>query len=221
MSRAPAPSLRGPFPVPLATIDWLVSRENPAVRAVALRDLLGRPTKDPDLRRARQALPRDPFLQDLLALVRTRLSPSPPVPLERRYDGGMWLALFLTELGGDEGLPALRHAGDVLLARWEKAFVRSSADATRISTCPLFSTALRVLARTGHGTDPRVVGGAEFVARRARSGKGRTVKDLLLLGELPEKARTEVLRGAIAFLEARLLDVELPARSPPARRTRS
>ena len=211
MSRAPRPFAPGPFPVPLATIDWLVSRENPAVRAVALRELLGRPTKDPDLRRARQALPRDPVLQDLLALARTRLSPSPPVPLERRYDGGMWLALFLTELGGDEGLPVLRHAGDVLFARWEKAFVEIERGRDEDFDPPLFATALRVLARTGHGTDPRVVGGAKFVARRARLGKGRTVKDLLLLGDLPEKARTEALRGAIAFLEARLLDVELPA----------
>ncbi|HEX7615726.1 MAG TPA: hypothetical protein VF554_10660, partial [Thermoanaerobaculia bacterium] len=39
----------GPFPVPLSTIDWLVSRESPAARFVALRDLLGRPAKDPDL----------------------------------------------------------------------------------------------------------------------------------------------------------------------------
>ena len=211
MPRAPRSLASGPFPVPLATIDWLVSRENPGVRAVALRDLLARPARDPELRRARQALARDPFLRDLLALARTRLVPAPPVPLERRYDGGMWLALFLTELGADETQPVLRHAADVLLARWEKVFVEIERGRIEDLDAPLFSAALRVLARTGRGADPRVVRGAEEIARRARSGRGRTVKDLLLFGELPEAARTEPIRGAIAFLEARLVDSEIPA----------
>jgi hypothetical protein len=211
MSRAPRLPAEGPFPVPLATIDWLVSRENPGVRAVALRDLLARPPKDPDVKRARQALVRDPILRDLLALARARLVPSPQVPLERRYDGGMWLALFLTELGGDEGLPVLRHAGDVLLARWEKTFVEIERGKGDAFDAGLFRTALRVLARAGYGSDRRVVRGAEAIARHARAGKGRTVKDLLLLGELPEKARTEALRSGIAFLETRLVEVELPA----------
>ncbi|MGA7990446.1 MAG: hypothetical protein WCC53_03335, partial [Thermoanaerobaculia bacterium] len=211
MSRAPRLPAEGPFPVPLATIDWLVSRENPAVRAVALRDLLGRPAKDPDVKRARQALARDPVLRDLLALARARLVPSPQVPLERRYDGGMWLALFLTELGGDGGLAVLEHAGDVLFARWEKTFVEIERGKSEGFDAALFGTALRVLARAGHGSDPRVVRGAEAIARLARTGKGRTVKDLLLFGELAEGARTEALRGAIALLGARLVDVELPA----------
>ncbi|MCM3876029.1 MAG: hypothetical protein NEA02_06365, partial [Thermoanaerobaculia bacterium] len=116
----------GPFPVPLSTIDWLVSRESPAARFVALRDLLGRPAKDPDLRKAKQGFSREPFVREILALLRARLEPGPGAGvagLERRYDGGVWLALFLTETGGDGALPLLHHAGDVLLARWEKVLV--------------------------------------------------------------------------------------------------
>jgi hypothetical protein len=197
--------------VPLATIDWLVSRENPGVRAVALRELLARPPRDPDVRRARLAVLRDPFFRDLLALARARLTPSPPVPLERRYDGGMWLALFLTELGADGTLPVLTHAADVLLARWEKTFVEIERGKVEDLDVPLFETALRVLARTGHGSDPRVVVGAGEIARRARAGKGRAVKDLLLLGEVPERVRSETIRSAIAFLDARLVEAEIPA----------
>lgn len=211
MSRALRLLAEGSFAVPLATIDWLVSRENPGVRVVALRELLARPPRDPDVRRARQALVRDPFLRDLLALARARLTPAPPVPLERRYDGGMWLALFLTELGADETLPVLKHAADVLLARWEKAFVEIERGRVEDLDAPLFVAALRVLARTGRGADPRVVSGAGEIARLARAGRGRTVKDLLLLGELPEKARTETLRSTIAFLETRLVEAEIPA----------
>ena len=67
--RAVQPLPEGPFAVPLSTIDWLVSRESPAARYVALRDLLGRPAKDPDLRKAKQGLAREPFVREALALL--------------------------------------------------------------------------------------------------------------------------------------------------------
>ncbi len=126
--RAARPLPEGPFAVPLSTIDWLVSRESPAARYVALRDLLGRPPKDPDLKRAKQGFSREPFVREALALLATRLAPGAgATALERRYDGGVWLALFLTEVGADGALLHLHHAGDVLLARWEKTLVEDRA----------------------------------------------------------------------------------------------
>src|SRR5258708_2424626 len=73
--RAVRPLPEGPFAVPLSTIDWLVSRESPAARYVALRDLLGRPPKDPDLKRAKQGFGREPFVRESLALLRAKLAP--------------------------------------------------------------------------------------------------------------------------------------------------
>lgn len=198
--------------MPLSTIDWLVSRECPASRYVALRDLLGRPPKDPDLRKAKQGFPRDPFVREALALLRARLAPDAAAgALERRYDGAVWLALFLTETGGDGALPQLHHAGDVLLARWEKALVAIDRHETTRLDASLFRAALRVLALVGWALDPRVLSGAEALAGRAIAGKGRTEKDLLLFASLPESARSGRVRSAISFLAARLLEVELPA----------
>ncbi len=206
----------GPFPVPLSTIDWLVSRESPAARFVALRDLLGRPAKDPDLRKAKQGFSRDPFVHDMLGLLRARLAPGEgarAAGLERRYDGGVWLALFLTETGADGTLPLLHHAGDVLLARWEKVLVaidRHEHEETNLDA-PLFRAALRVLARVGWERDARVLQGADVLAARALAGRGRTEKDLLLFASLPKDARSERVTRAISFLGARLLEDELPA----------
>ncbi len=204
----------GPFPVPLSTIDWLVSRESPAARFVALRDLLGRPAKDPDLRKAKQGFSREPFVRDMLALLRARLAPGPgagAAGLERRYDGGVWLALFLTEIGGDGALPILHHAGDVLLARWEKVLVAIDRREEADIDAPLFRAALRVLARVGWERDARVLQGADLLAVRALAGRGRTEKDLLLFASLPEGVRSERVTRAISFLSARLLEAELPA----------
>jgi hypothetical protein len=202
----------GPFPVPLSTIDWLVSRESPAARYVALRDLLGRPAKDPDLRKAKQGLAREPFVREALALLRTRLVPGAgAAALERRYDGGVWLALFLTETGGDGALPYLHRAGDVLLARWEKTLVAIERHEDADLDAPLFRAALRVLARVGWARDARVLGGADVLAARALAGRGRTEKDLLLFAALPADVRSERVTRAISFLTARLVEVELPA----------
>src|ERR1039457_4419836 len=122
--RAARPLPEGPFAVPLSTIDWLVPRQSPGARYGALRDLLGRPPKSPHLRRAKQGFQREPFVREALALLRARLAPGAgAAALERRYDGGVWLALFLTEVGADGALLHLHHAGDVLLARWEKTLV--------------------------------------------------------------------------------------------------
>jgi len=45
--RAPRPLPPGPLHVPISTIDWLVSRESPAARYVALRDLLAARRRTP------------------------------------------------------------------------------------------------------------------------------------------------------------------------------
>jgi hypothetical protein len=204
----------GPLPVPLSTIDWLVSRESPAARFVALRDLLGRPPKDPDLKRAKQGFAREPFVREMLGLLRARLEPGPgagAAGLERRYDGGAWLALFLTEIGADGTLPLLHHAGDVLLARWEKVLVAIDRREEASLDAPLFRAALRVLVRVGWERDARVLQGADVLATRALAGRGRTEKDLLLFASLPADARTGLVTRAIAFLSTRLLEVELPA----------
>lgn len=208
------PLPEGPFPVPLSTIDWLVSRESPAARFVALRDLLGRPAKDPDLRKAKQGFARDQFVRDTMGLLRARLEPGPgagAAGLERRYDGGAWLALFLTEIGGDAALPLLHHAGDVLLARWEKVLVAIDRREEADLDAPLFRVALRVLAKVGWARDERVLQGADVLATRVLAGRGSAEKDLLLFASLPREARTERVTRAITFLSTGLLEVGIPA----------
>ncbi len=195
----------------MSTIDWLVSRESPAARYVALRDLLGRPPKDPDLKKAKQALPREPFVRETLALLRTRLAPGAgAAALERRYDGGVWLALFLTEVGADGSLLPLRHAGDVLLARWEKTLVAIERHEETDLDATLFRAALRVLSRIGWERDARVREGADALAARALGGRGRTEKDLLLFASIPDDAKSVRVLEAVSFLTARLLEAELP-----------
>ncbi|MFI5180899.1 MAG: hypothetical protein ACHQPI_05875 [Thermoanaerobaculia bacterium] len=215
--RAPVPLPDGPYRVPISTIDWLVSRESPAARFVALRDLLGRPAKDPDVKRARQALPRDPWTRDSLAALRQRTLPGlSSADLARRYEGGLWLTLFLLETGCDATLPAIRHAGDVLFAAWERTFVELSRREDVAVDLPSFTILCRTLALMGHAADERILTAADYVARAALLGRAATAKTLLLFAALPPEKRSPAVERATDFLRERAVAAEIPPVTPTA-----
>jgi len=163
------------------------------------------------MKRARQALPRDPWTRDVLDVLRRRTLPGATMAgLSRRYDGGLWLALFLGETGCDASLPPVRHAGQVLFAAWEKAFVELSRHADAAVDLPTFTALCRALALMGHAEDSRLAVAADYVARAALLGRGKTAKALLLFATLPEERRSPVVRRAVDFLRARALEAEIP-----------
>jgi hypothetical protein len=209
--RTAGPLPPGPLHVPVSTIDWLVSRESPAARYVALRDLLGRPAKDPEMKRARQALPRDPWTRDMLDVLRRRTLPgTTAAELSRRYDGGLWLTLFLLETGCDGSLARIRHAGDLLLAAWERSFVELTRHDDAAVDLPAFTALCRTLALMGYAADPRLASAADYVARAALLGRGTTAKALLFFATVPEERRSPLVRRAVEFLRARALEAEIP-----------
>lgn len=211
----------GPFPVPVSTIDWLVSRESPAARYVTLRDILARSPKDIELRKARLALPQDPFVRDLLPILKKKLSPPiSPTALERRYDGGFWLAWFLVSVGGDVGMGELRRAGDVLFTRFERAFVELERGDKLPPKSSFFWLACRTLARMGHGNDPRVRraarGLAGHVLAARETGSELCASALSFFAALGHDVPDEALRHAAEFAAARVLSAPAPtSRSAP------
>jgi hypothetical protein len=208
----------GPLKVPISTVDWLVSKERLPARYVALRDLLQRPAKDLELRKARLALRDDQYVRDALARLRSALAREwSTEDLARRYDGGFWRTLFLVEMGCDRTMPEIAHAGDVLLARWERVFVEIERDERPPIDLSLFSAVLRALAWMGLAGDERVVLGAEHVASRRAAEGGDPAerlaslgKDLLLLAAIPEAKRSPVHARGIGFLTERALETALP-----------
>jgi hypothetical protein len=212
-ARRPRPLPDGPFPVPVSTLDWLLSRESLAVRSVTLRDLLGRTTKDPEFRRAARDFPRDPYVRDLLPLLARRLAPGGRAEeIERRYDGALWQTLLLTEIGGGATLPEIRRAGPVLLAHWERSFVEIQRGEPLSADLATFGFACRTLARIGFALDPRVVAAVDFLAQRRVTAERHPVpasKDLLLFASIPEDQRSPAVQQAVAFTVERAVRDEL------------
>lgn len=209
----------GAFPLPLSTLDWLLSRESPAARYVALRDLLHRPAKDIERRKARQVLVRDTFLRDSLPHLRAMLPTGAPSDVGEAVDPGTSFALLLLETGCDAEVPELRHAVDVLLARWERVFVEIERGETP-AVGGGFVAACRALALLGYADDPRLLGAAELVARRrvgSENAAESVAGDLLVLASVPEASRPPVVRSAISFCVERAKSTELRASAAEAR----
>jgi hypothetical protein len=105
--RGPSSSIlpEGPFAVPISTMDWLVSRESPAVRFGAARSPPA-PPKDIELRKARQGLATDPYLRDAASASARAPAGAPRHPLRRRS-----LADPVSPRPGLRCLPAGARAG--------------------------------------------------------------------------------------------------------------
>jgi hypothetical protein len=128
----------------------------------------------------------------------------------RKYDGGAWLTLFLAETGCDVSIPLVRHAGDLLLAVWEKAFVELSRHAEAAVDVEAFTAACRALALMGHAEDARLLAASGYVAHEALLGRTRSAKALLLFATIPEERRSPLVHQAAEFLRVRVLEVEIP-----------
>jgi hypothetical protein len=219
--RPPRALPQGAFPVPLSTLDWLLSRESAAARYVALRDLLHRPPKDIERRKARQALSRDPFLRDALPQLRAMLPTGAPTEAVEGVDPGTSFVLLLLELGCDAEMPELKHAADLLLARWQRVFVEVERGESP-AVGGAFVAACRALAHLGYADDPRLLGAAELLARRrvaSESASASVAADLLVLATVPEEKRSAAVQNAISFCVERARGVELPAATDEQART--
>ncbi len=92
-------------------LPWLLDEENPAVRHLALRDLLGRAADDPDVRAARDAATRtDPIAAILAAQDPAGWWEKPGPGYATKYRGTVWQLMFLDQLGADPAEPRVHAA---------------------------------------------------------------------------------------------------------------
>jgi hypothetical protein len=96
---------------------WLLDEADPAVRHLALRDLLGRHADDPDVRMARQAATRhDPIAALLAAQDPAGWWEKPGPGYGPKYRGTVWSLIFLDQFGADPDEPRVRAACSYVLA---------------------------------------------------------------------------------------------------------
>lgn len=155
-------------------LPWLLSRDDPAVRAAALQRLLDVARDDTQVRRARSAAMRtDPVRSILAAQDPAGWWVRPGPGYGPKYRGTVWQVMFLDQLGADADHPQVARACEYVLA-WSPStgggFGASGAAKERppppsaVIHC-LNGNLLRALIGFGRLDDERVDAAVQWAAR--------------------------------------------------------
>lgn len=118
-------------------LPWLLDARVPAVRHLALRQLLGRPADDPDVRDAREAATRtDPIAAILAAQDPAGWWDKPGHGYGTKYRGTTWSLIFLDQLGAAPDEPRVRAACSYVLAHSQASTGGFGCSAAAVETRP-------------------------------------------------------------------------------------
>lgn len=97
--------------------DWLLERDDPAVRHLALRHLLDRPPEDSDaIEAGHAAMSTGPIAAILAAQQPDGHWEKPGPGYATKYRGTVWQLIFLDQLGADPADPRVQRACDYVLS---------------------------------------------------------------------------------------------------------
>jgi hypothetical protein len=155
-------------------LPWLLERDTPAVRHLALRDLLDEPVDAPAVRRARAAAMRaDPIASILANQHPDGWWVKPGAGYAPKYTGTVWSLMFLEQLGADPSNPSVRRACEYVLQNTQAATgaficsgrIREGQPPPAEAIHCLHGNLLRSFIRFGWLDDERIRGAVEWQAR--------------------------------------------------------
>jgi hypothetical protein len=165
-------------------LPWLLEAETPAVRHLALRQLLDQPEEAPEVRQARAAaMHTDPIASILAAQQPAGYWVKPGPGYNPKYRGTVWQLIFLDQLGADGADARVQVACDYVLAHsqarsggfacWEGGRREEAPPPPSLALHCLNGNLLRALIDFGRLDDDRVQRAIDWQARSI-TGEGFT-----------------------------------------------
>src|SRR3989442_7138964 len=151
-------------------VPWLLERRDPAVRSLALRSLLDRGPRDPEVREAQQRAMSTPPISTLLRGQRGDASWPGTGLYSPKYESTHWSNLLLVEYGVDSGDPRVRRAARYVLEELSKPEMGGMGwvlERDHGASC-FTGNVVRYIALAGYGTDSRL---EPLVQRLVRDAK--------------------------------------------------
>jgi hypothetical protein len=151
------------------TLDWLVEKRDPGVRAFALRDLLGAPADDPEVLAARRSALRASPVREILEAQHPEgwwVKPGPGY--SPKYRSTVWSMIFLGQLGADGHDRRVRRGAAYILdhGRARAPYGGFSYNATPAGMLHCLAGNLCAsLLELGFGDDPRLQQALDWLAR--------------------------------------------------------
>jgi hypothetical protein len=152
-------------------MEWLTEPDQPAVRYLAMRDLLG--ASEGDLREARAAIPTRGWVREILEKRRPGGYWLRREDLYRpKYHSTNWMLLALSDMGATKELPWLAESAEMwrdTFARPDGGFDTPGAESSEL--CLVGNTA-RALVKFGYEDDPKVRSAFEWLVRNQKPNGG-------------------------------------------------
>jgi hypothetical protein len=153
-------------------IQWLLEHDQPAIRYLALTQLLERPARDPEVQSARKAIPERGWAADILAQQDKGGWWAGDRSLYRpKYLATNWMLLILSDLGLTRAQPGIRAACELWLDRFVKEDGGFAMDGSKKSHLCTTGNMARALVRFEYEDHPKVTSAFEWLARN-RDKKG-------------------------------------------------
>jgi hypothetical protein len=148
-------------------LDWLLEASDPGVRFFALRDLLGAPPEDKDVRAARQSATRRSPVRDILeAQDRDGFWVKAGPGYSPKYTGTVWQVIFLGQLGADGNDRRVRRGADYVLDYSRSALGGFSVNGSAAAMIHCLEGNLGAsLIELGYLKDPRLAEALDWLAR--------------------------------------------------------
>jgi len=168
------------------TIEWLLEPENPSVRYLTMRHLLGRPADDPEVKAARAAIPQSRVADRIFA----RQTPeghwgNVATPYLPKYKASYWTLMVLAQMGLSQDDDRVRRAVEYI-SRFQQPMGGFAATGEEGA-----EQEYELIARKRHAKGKRPRDKATFIADHLHQGTlscltGNVVAALLRLGYIED-----------------------------------
>lgn len=189
-------------------LDWLLEDEQPSIRYLALTTLLGKPERDPAVRRAKAAIPQRGWAAEILARQRPDGSWDDEKSLYRpKYLSTNWMLLVLAQLGLTRDEPRIDAACRLWISRFARADGGFNTETSATSHLCVTGNTARALVQFGYADHPKVESAFRWLAASADRlggwscfGKGRNLDSweaLSAFAVYPRERWTEAMARAV------------------------
>jgi hypothetical protein len=200
-------------------VDWLLEKDQPSVRCLALREILGRSNEDADVVSAKEDITKRGWAEEILSKQDKRGWWVAETLYRPKYLSTNWMLLILSDLGLTRAEPRIEKACELWIKRFAKKDGGFGPDGSKSShLCTVGNTA-RALVKLGYAPNPRVKSAFEWMVKNAAEkggwscfGSGRNLdswEPMSAFAVYPKEMwtkgmKTAVEKGAEFFLEREL-----------------
>ncbi len=153
---------------PDSVIEWLLEENQPSIRYLALKQLLGKAENDPEVRSSKEMIPRRGWAADILAEQQKGGWWVSDQSLYRpKYLSTNWMLLILSDLGLTKDEPRIERACELWIERFAKDDGGFGMDGTSKGHLCIVGNTARALVKFGYADHPKVKSAFEWLVVNA------------------------------------------------------